>query len=169
MNLFAASPIGLLGGLTSGRLTVKTLQGLQSSVKGGSTSGLEIMKEILKASSRYQDIMTPAKIRVFFQKPQIVKLIRETGHEMTDELVETLTKRLVSVTKFLDSFAFRMFMKSFESMMGNLSKEIQVAIINFINSAAGQEVINARDITKYLFIELPEELSEYVKEKLGFI
>ena len=163
LDLVSALPIGLSLSLTSGRLGIKALQGIRNSVKANKTKGLEILKEVIKSSGKFQDILTESSIRSFFSAPQVVKLIKGMGKEITDDFVNNAVKNLQSLAVFLDSFGVRALMKSWGAVTGNLKEEIRVILAEYIGVSTVKDLANADGFIKYLMKKLPADLAREIR------
>jgi len=163
LNVFASLPIGMIVGLFSGRLGVKAVGGIATAIQQGEKNGLKLLQEIVKASSNYGDLIKPEVIRSIFKKPEVITLIEKSGKKVTDETIETIVENLDKFFKFVDSFGFRAFMRSFVIIRQKLSEELLIIILEWLTSEAGQEFVKTSKLTRWLFDKAPEQISDYLK------
>ena len=82
--------------------------------------------------------------------------------KLSDTSINNVIVSLAGFFKFIDSFSFRAFMKSWAVIAQSLGNEIQIYILEYLDSESGQEFINSSDITHYLFKKLPERIGKYL-------
>ena len=166
LNILAASPIGLVMGLFGGRLGLKVVNGAATAIQKGETNGLKVLGELMKGSTNFGALLKPGAVRSFFNKPQVITILEKTGKEITEETIELCVLNFSKFVKFLDSFGFRAFMKTFLVISENFGNEIQIVILQWLKSEAGQEFIKTSALSRWLFEKAPKEISKYLKSEI---
>jgi len=167
INILAASPIGMIMGLFSGRLGLKVLNGTANAVRAGETNGLKILGELMKGSGRFGDLATPETIRAFFNNPQIIAALEKTGIEVTETITELCVLNFSKFIAFIDSFGFRAFMRTFMIITKNLSEQVNIIILEWLVSESGQEFIKTSKLARWLFEKIPEDIINYLDADLS--
>jgi hypothetical protein len=167
-NIVGALPIGLVLGLFSGRLGVKAANTVINATQKETKSGLTILGEFVKASSNWGELLRPDRVREFFLKPKVVEALEKTGIQVTEDLVEIFVKATTKFCKFVDSFGFRAFMRTYVIISQNLSEKLEEVLFEWLASETSLETVKTSDIVKYLVDEAPSELKDYLVKIASF-
>jgi len=164
LNIFSSLPIGLLFALGAGRFGVKAVNTATAMVQKGELNLLNVLKEFMKASPNFGDIIKPKTLRLFFKKPQTIQALEKAGITLTDELIETCIEGLFKFFKFIDSFGFRAFMRTYIVIAKNFSENVRDLIIEWVASEAGQEYLKTSELAKWLLEISPKEVAREVTD-----
>ena len=127
-------------------------------------------KAVIKYELKYSKIKSKTK-RLRFTKDEISIISKSIDKDLKKsiDLAYTRIKKFHSKQKFasfkfIDSFGFRAFMRTYIVIAKNFSENVRDLIIEWVASEAGQEYLKTSELAKWLLEISPKEVAREVTD-----